>query len=217
MNYSAVLPAIAASNKRVAPRFWAKVDRRGPHDCWPWRGQRNAAGYGKIMVDGRWFIASRVSYALSTNEEPGQLAVCHECDNPCCVNPAHLWLGSVQENNLDKCRKGRAGKLTCEQVGIIKRSTRPGSELAAEFGVTKQAISEIRRGRNWSWMAVEGAPAPVNFTVRANLAAKLYLEGLSAREVAQKLSLRNYRETYRLLKRAGISHRHGLAKSGAVA
>lgn len=88
-------------------RFWAKVDRRGPDECWPWRAATDRDGYGAFNVRAAMFGAHRVSWKITTGATPTK-CVCHTCDNPRCVNPAHLWLGTHQDNMQDKIAKGRA-------------------------------------------------------------------------------------------------------------
>lgn len=93
------------ATKTLEERFWPKVDRRGPDECWPWLAQRQQrrGNYGRF----RDRMAHRVAYELHYGVAPGELMVCHTCDNPPCVNPAHLWLGSAAENVEDCIRKGR--------------------------------------------------------------------------------------------------------------
>ena len=105
-------------------RFWAKVDQSSPEGCWPWMGGlRGSPGrlYGKITVRRRALSAHRFSFELHYGEIPeGEgahgVCVCHRCDNPLCVNPAHLFLGTHLQNMQDKVRKGRdtwANKTHC--------------------------------------------------------------------------------------------------------
>jgi hypothetical protein len=92
----------------IAERFWAKVEKRGPRECWPWTGARASKdGRGRFSVNGRNRLAPRVAWALTNGCDPVG-CVCHSCDNPSCVNPAHLWVGTVRDNNLDMFAKGRA-------------------------------------------------------------------------------------------------------------
>jgi len=86
-------------------RFWTKVDKSG--DCWLWTAARWDTGYGQFMVGGKLRGAHRVSYELAKGPIPAGMLVCHTCDNPRCVRPSHLWLGTVRDNAQDAARKGR--------------------------------------------------------------------------------------------------------------
>ena len=105
----------------LSDRFWAKVNPNGPvppHQphlgpCWLWTANRNSVGYGMIApgYGGRSSIlAHRASWELANGPVPAGLFVCHHCDTPLCVNPAHLFLGTDQENKDDMVRKGRSPK-----------------------------------------------------------------------------------------------------------
>lgn len=90
-------------------RFWAKVDRRGADECWPWTASVNNHGYGRISTTraaGPVF-AHRASYALANGALSEGQIVCHRCDNPRCVNPAHLYAGSYAQNTADMMSRGR--------------------------------------------------------------------------------------------------------------
>jgi hypothetical protein len=93
--------------KRVIA-FWQNVDQSaGPEACWPWTGSRKDSGYGRLCFDRHQQNAHRVAYQLATGHDPGDLIVCHSCDNPPCCNPAHLWVGTHGDNARDKVAKGR--------------------------------------------------------------------------------------------------------------
>ena len=136
-------------------RFWSKVDAGGLFDCWPWRGKLQRDGYGQFAVRGRLLTASRVACALAHG--PSELEACHTCDCPACCNPAHLYWGTHAANMRDRQRRvrqargernGRA-KLTAAQVREIRGRGGSCRQLAAEFGVDRTTIRDIRNGEIW--------------------------------------------------------------------
>jgi hypothetical protein len=143
-------------------KFWRYVEKRGPEECWPWIGKRQPTGYGRMGVGARKQVgAHRLSFKIATGEEPP--VVMHTCDNPWCVNPAHLRGGTHADNTADMLAKGRNGKtgargeshhrakLTEAMVREIKArpNEKPG-KLAAEFGVKSAVVQRIRRGLAWT-------------------------------------------------------------------
>lgn len=148
-------------------RFWPKVDKRGPDDCWVWTGAVNEHGYGVMRPEGRrngpTVKAHRVSVILD-GRDPVGLCVLHSCDNPPCVNPRHLDLGTKADNTHDMLAKRRGlvgqrngqAKLTDAQASEIRRRRNAGERrdrLAAEFGVSGAAITRIANGEGWRHVA----------------------------------------------------------------
>lgn len=153
----------APKRKTLADRFWEKVDRRGPNDCWEWTAALNEHGYGVMRPEGRrtgpGIKAHRMSMMLAGVDVDG-LVVRHSCDNPPCVNPAHLSTGTKADNSADMVARGRSprgsrsgtSKLTERQVAEIRRRQAAGElhrVLAAEYGVSRVTITNIVTGRTW--------------------------------------------------------------------
>ena len=140
--------------KSLEERFWDKVDKSGLNGCWIWTAHCNRGGYG--TMEGT--IASRVSWELANGTIPIGLDVCHHCDNPPCVNPTHLFLGSASDNLKDSVRKGRLdhsgeknsnAKLTPSLVQEIRNKDLPQRKLAKMFGVSKGTIYYIQKNITW--------------------------------------------------------------------
>lgn len=158
------------TRNNVHRRFWSKVAGMPTEGCWEWIGTRSPLGYGAfwlpagiVLNHGRMHAAHRVAYYLTTGEWPGDLDVCHSCDNPPCVRPGHLWVGTVADNARDRSLKGRTSrkgaprgeanpgcKVTDAQVVEIIARARAGerhADLAQEFGISIALVSSYRNGR----------------------------------------------------------------------
>lgn len=93
--------------RSIADRFWEKVQKSDGDGCWLWTASAMKKGYGQMSVPGGMARAHRISYELHYGPIPDGMFVCHTCDNPRCVNPAHLWLGTNSDNLHDAIRKGK--------------------------------------------------------------------------------------------------------------
>lgn len=156
------------------PKFWRRVDTSSDEGCWPFLGYCLPNGYGQIkrVIDGQKvsYVTHKFVYELIHGEVPEGKKVCHDCDNPPCVRPDHLWLGTQAENLKDARDKGRAvpfgGKradnqgerhgmalLTEEAVIEIRYLWSLGQhtqrQLAEMFGVSRGAICSVVRGQSW--------------------------------------------------------------------
>lgn len=147
-------------------RLWARV-AKGP-GCWEWQGCRTVKGYGRMnfRVDGNLHqvYVHRMVWELERGEIPDGLSLCHHCDNPRCVRPDHIFVGTNSDNVRDGFSKGRfpAGessklsKLTESQVVRIRLALVRGHltqrEIAAQFGIGQQNVSAIKRGKSWNWV-----------------------------------------------------------------
>lgn len=118
----------------IEERFWSKVDKSGgPDSCWLWLSDKSVSGYGRIQTWNRVELAHRLSMSNAVGPIPAWLSVCHKCDNPACVNPSHLFLGTHSENMRDMCRKGRNGAVTKPEN--FARGLRQGAHTKPESRV----------------------------------------------------------------------------------
>lgn len=143
----------------VAERFAIYANAHEADVCWEWLGARSNKNYGMISVNGRKRYAHRISWELANGAIPPDMVVCHRCDNPPCVNPAHLWVGTMQDNSRDMAVKGRSRnrprygrdnnktKLSDDEVSEIRARWAAGERnktlLAAEFGVDRSRIYQL--------------------------------------------------------------------------
>lgn len=160
-------------------RFWAKVTKRQPEQCWPWKGGLGNKGYGKIKLEGtRIDVQSHVmAFELAHGSLPDGKIVCHTCDWPPCCNPGHLWAGTHPENHADMMKKGRnrsgahkrpgelnpKSKMTDEQVREVKRRISLGennTQIAGSLSVHHSTISQIRVGKTWKHIRLVPGSAP---------------------------------------------------------
>lgn len=164
-------------DKSLEDRFWEKVKIGKPDECWEWQAYKDSKrrGYGHIRVSDKEIVPSprpvaahRVSWIINVGPIPKGMNVLHECDNPPCINPNHLFLGTYQDNTDDMIRKGRDRKNPClgEKNGFAKCTNSrviymrdlwddgdggySYKELAAKFGLHEDTIKGIILRRSWT-------------------------------------------------------------------
>lgn len=156
------LGAVSGSDMR---RFWQYVDKSA--ECWRWTGATNRK-YGHFSIRHERIYAHRFVYEVFFGTVPGGLFVCHHCDNPLCVNPSHLFVGSPKDNSRDMASKGRAGlqrhperargenngraKLGNSDIQRIREYRAGGKtqiQIARLLGVSRSAVSHVLNGHTW--------------------------------------------------------------------
>ncbi len=154
---------------KLMDKVWDCIEKAD--GCWRWTGSSDRYGYAarRFLIDGKqytWKI-HRLIYTVEIGEIPDGMSVCHSCDNPGCVNPSHLWLGTHTENMKDRDRKSRGvvapkgernalSKLTEQQVREMRRRRASGeslSKLAIAFRISPHHLSNICRRKYWKHVA----------------------------------------------------------------
>jgi len=141
-------------------RFWNKIEKKEPDKCWIWKGAKQKSGYGRFKINGKLYLAHRVCYELTFGIIPNNLWVLHKCDNPKCVNPHHLFLGTRSDNMNDALKKGRLKitldklhksnphkKINSNQIKEIKILIQNGSterEIGKLFNICHQSVNYIK-------------------------------------------------------------------------
>lgn len=141
----------------IIARFGAGYIPEPMSGCWLWEKAHDPGGYGQIYVAPVVMSTHRVAWMIHRGPIPDCMRVLHQCDNPACCNPAHLFLGTQADNMADKNAKGRGAKgerqgnskLTAIDVQVIRASKLNKRLLASIYGVHPMSISRIRSGRQW--------------------------------------------------------------------
>ncbi len=150
-------------SKSDRARFWAKVDVRGPADCWPWVAGKFTDGYGAFQLNGKARRSHRLAWSIVNGPIPAGLQVLHSCDNPICMNPDHLRAGTHDDNMRDKIIRNRNcpgalnGNSKLSESDVVKiRKEWPRLtqlKLAAKYGVDRTCIQRILWRKSWRCVA----------------------------------------------------------------
>ena len=169
------IPSLSDKDK---VNFFTKISNIPTTDgCLEWVGSKRGE-YGSFGIRQRMFSAHRIAYFLATGTDPGELYVCHSCDNPPCCNPEHLWIGTAYDNTMDKERKMRGNhacgdrsgarlhperlsrgeschkaKLSTSDILKIRADARLQVVIAGDFGVYQSVISRIKSRKAWPHIA----------------------------------------------------------------
>lgn len=190
----------------IKERFWKKVDVNGPcildTACWLWTGCKNKAGYGSIGLGGKGAgnrNVNRVSWELHFGSIPKGFFVCHKCDNPSCVNPEHLFLGTPKDNMVDMITKGRKrsalgsdasrSKLNEDQVLQIFSDERTYKEIAKEFNITHEQVSNIKHKKDWKHLTKDLECVIRRKTLSAALVLKVFSDVRSLDVIAKDFGI----------------------------
>lgn len=193
---------------KLDDRFWSKVDREAPGGCWLWKASKNNKGYGMFCVRSWGYqhkqLAHRLCYADQVCPIPKGALLLHSCDNPSCVNPAHLRVGSHRENVADMDQRGRRisntpkgaencnAILTDGQVIALRKDYISGAthaELAKRYGISVRSVPDYTGSRSWRHLlGVDGAPTEADLLAAKNRTPNAKITAEIAREIKALLS-----------------------------
>ena len=196
-----------APNKEIiilagdSEKFWERVHVGNGDECWEWALKADSNGYGDYRLGpGRRYKTHRIAFFLGHGKDPGELLVCHACDNPTCCNPAHLWIGTPRDNILDCHSKGRNADVTGENNGTASMTdaTAKGiledlvakemkvKDIALKWGVHRARVTEIKMGKVWTCVVL----SPEKEKIREKLRNSWGQAKLTKEDIAQAIEMR---------------------------
>ena len=146
-------------------RFWAKVEKGAGSGCWEWIAGKTKDGYGQLRINGVSYYAHRLSFGIANGPIPEGMDVLHTCDNPACIKPVHLFLGTQSDNVKDAAKKGRMPKgsahwkavLTPDRVLELRRRKKNEKitykQLGLEYHMHPAWVRDVVIGKLWGWLS----------------------------------------------------------------
>lgn len=136
-------------------RFWIKVETGDIDKCWIWVAGLGKDGYGRFKYNGFTYYAHIFSYLIHKGSIEKGLFICHQCDNPKCVNPGHLFLGTAKANNDDKEDKGRGNHAKGENINTCKLTEKQVLEIREKYSNNKYTFVELAKEYNVKYGAIQ--------------------------------------------------------------
>lgn len=149
-------------NQKLIDKFWSNVQKGNPDECWIWIGSPSGNGYGQLRFEGVTYRSNVLSYLINKGNIPARMYICHTCDNPICVNPNHLFVGTPSDNAKDRQQKGRGrpmdgennsnNRFTKESIIQMRSMFQKGylcNEIAHIFDTNPEYVRNVVKRKVW--------------------------------------------------------------------